>query len=245
MRHILTDWRISNCGAKARRMAPHVEGGITDAGKVGLFTIPVNGFGPEVQIISSGMEFDVESLGGEKFFNSPLFMAGSGSGDVHSMQYFHNWEDADGSMTRRGVPTVLGPSRAGSWWHLDFRKGRCEVRDKWQNPEILCDKGTRHLGHHWLVAVPGQGTKWDKGYPNPGGKSRYRYERQGSVTHFGLKGQADVNEQCDPPAQCGETTSRSWDPDLTGGCRGHALLREREQCAVMTRSTKHSTFASF
>lgn len=42
-----------------------------------------------------------------------------------------------------------------------------------------------------------------------------RSTRQGSMTHFGLDGDGHV-DACHPPATCGETTSRSWDPDLTG-----------------------------
>ena len=54
MRHILTDWKISNCGGEARGLAPWVEGGQVDTCDLGLFTIPANGFGPEVQLVSSG-----------------------------------------------------------------------------------------------------------------------------------------------------------------------------------------------
>eukprot|EP00586_Coscinodiscus_wailesii_P002205 CAMPEP_0172492292 /NCGR_PEP_ID=MMETSP1066-20121228/23385_1 /TAXON_ID=671091 /ORGANISM="Coscinodiscus wailesii, Strain CCMP2513" /LENGTH=246 /DNA_ID=CAMNT_0013261815 /DNA_START=17 /DNA_END=753 /DNA_ORIENTATION=+ len=35
------------------------------------------------------------------------------------------------------------------------------------------------------------------------------------MTHFGLLGDASLTT-CTPPEPCGNTTSRSWDPDLTG-----------------------------
>ena len=54
MRHILTNWKISNCGGVARGFAPWVEGGQVDDSNLALFTIPANGFGPEVQLVSSG-----------------------------------------------------------------------------------------------------------------------------------------------------------------------------------------------
>ena len=38
---------------------------------------------------------------------------------------------------------------------------------------------------------------------------------KGSMTHFGLTGNSS-KLACTPPETCDETTSRSWDPDLTG-----------------------------
>lgn len=55
MNHILTNWRVSNCGGVARGLEPWVEGGAADTGRAGLVTIPVNGLAPEVQLISKGM----------------------------------------------------------------------------------------------------------------------------------------------------------------------------------------------
>ena len=42
-----------------------------------------------------------------------------------------------------------------------------------------------------------------------------RQTRQGSMTHFGLLGDGSLTA-CTPPEPCGDTTSRSWDPNLTG-----------------------------
>merc|ERR1711865_457683 len=42
-----------------------------------------------------------------------------------------------------------------------------------------------------------------------------RSTRQGSMTHFGLDGDGST-DTCHPPATCGDTTARSWDPDITG-----------------------------
>ena len=60
MSHILTNWRVSNCGGVARGLQPWVsaaDGGVVDTGTAGMFTIPVNGFGPEIQIVSSGTTY--------------------------------------------------------------------------------------------------------------------------------------------------------------------------------------------
>lgn len=39
MDHILTNWRVSNCGGVARGLAPWVEGGATDTGNAGMVCI--------------------------------------------------------------------------------------------------------------------------------------------------------------------------------------------------------------
>ena len=89
---------------------------------------PVNGLAPEVQLISKGMQFDWPTVGGESFVDESIFFAGSGADNYYSMQYQSNWEDADGSWTNRkvgtGTSTVMGPARAGAWWHL----GKLEPR---------------------------------------------------------------------------------------------------------------------
>ncbi|KAL7550843.1 hypothetical protein ACHAWF_014042 [Thalassiosira exigua] len=115
MMHILTNWRVSNCGAAARgfdSLSSHT-------GDSALVTIPVNGLAPEVQIISSGMTYDFPTLGGEDFVNQSVFFGKSGGENQYSMMYQSNWEDADGSWTRRkvgtGTSTVMGPAIAGKW----------------------------------------------------------------------------------------------------------------------------------
>ena len=210
MKHLLTNWRISNCGGAARGLAPYVDGGVVETGTdtSALFTMPINGFGPEVQLISTGMEFDWESMGGEAMANSSLFFSGAGADTYHSMSYQSNWIDADGSMTRRGVETVLGPARAGKWWALDDRPGKCELQEQWKFQMLTCDMDTRHLGHLWTKVMP------SSDYPVTGaGSQAFRSERSGTMTHFGLRG--DVSG-CVPPEVCNDTTTRSWDPDLTG-----------------------------
>ena len=209
MRHVLTNWRISNCGGVARGLQPWDSNGQANTGNVGLFTMPVNGFGPEVQLISKNTQYDFDTLGGPEFINSSIFMAGSGSTDYHSMSHMSNWQDADGSMTNRGVSTVIAPLRGGEWWHLDHRPGACEAQNEWKLPMWTCSKGARHLGHMWTVVMP------QAEYPPGGSQAVYRKARSGSMTHFGFTGDGAV-DACDPPAPCDQTTSRSYDPDLTG-----------------------------
>ena len=84
-----------------------------------LFTLPVNGFEPEIQLISSGFQYDWDTVGGKEFTNESIFFAASGAQNFHSMQYMSNWED-DGSMTQSAGRTVIGPARTGRWWHLDY-----------------------------------------------------------------------------------------------------------------------------
>jgi len=215
MQHILTNWKISNCGGVARGLDPWVEGGKEDNGTMGLFTVPLNGFAPEIQLISKGTEYDWETLGGQSFVNESIFFAGSGANGVYSMQYMSNWEDADGSMTLRGKATVMGPARAGSWWHLDYRPGRCEVRYQWKFPQQLCDKENRFLSSMFTTVNPQNSQQRSEvpGMLDP--SADIRRTRQGSMTHFGLEGDGSI-AACTPPESCGETTSRSWDPDLTG-----------------------------
>ena len=218
MKHILTDWRISNCGGVARGLAPWVGGGAADTGNVGLFTIPANGFGPEIQLVSKGTQYDWPSLGGKEFLNSTIFFAGSGKDNYHSMQYQSSWEDADGSMTLRGVDTILGPARAGKWWHLDYRPGRCDGSWGWKLPTQTCDKLGRRLGSMFTVIMPSKDYPTDKSVNagSVGNVGDYRAVRSGTMTHFGLKGEAAAADQCTPPQTCGDTVTRSWDPDLTG-----------------------------
>lgn len=219
MNHILTNWRVSNCGGVARGLEPWVQGGGADTGNAGLVTIPVNGLAPEVQLISKGMQFDWPTVGGENFVNESIFFAGSGADNFHSMQYQSNWEDADGSWTNRKVgtdtSTVMGPARAGAWWHLDFRPGKCEVRDSWKLPHQLCDKDTRKLASMFTVVMPQSGQQGSAVLAMLDPNANKRKTRAGSMTHFGLLGDGSLNA-CTPPETCGNTTSRSWDPDLTG-----------------------------
>ena len=221
MKHILTDWRISNCGGVARKLQPWVSaanGGVADTGTAGMFTIPVNGFGPEIQIASKGTTYDWSSLGGTGFVNQSIFFAASGSDNFHSMQYMSSWLDADGSMTARSAPTVIAPLRAGSWWHLDFRPGRCEQRSGWKLPSWTCDKGSRLLGSMFTVVYPQRSTQGSDVIRTiiPGASQTViRSTRMGSMTHFGLAGNGSIHA-CDPPAPCAHTAARSWDPDLTG-----------------------------
>ena len=218
-----------------------------------MFTIPVNGFGPEIQIVSSGFTYDCartgvnlrgrllqqgrstrhrltapllppllvsagETVGGREFVNQSIFFGSNGAATYHSMQYMSSWEDGDGSLTDRLVPTVIGPLRSGSWWDLDFRPGRCEQRDTWKFPQRLCDKGTRLLASMFTVVMPQSGIAGSRVIQTliPGAtQGVIRSTRMGSMTHWGLRGNSSLSA-CDPPAPCGETTSRSWDPDLTG-----------------------------
>lgn len=136
MKHILTNWRVSNCGGAARGLEPWVEGGESHTSGNALVTIPVNGLAPEVQLISSGMSYDWQSLGGEDFAHQSVFFGKSGNENMYAMMYQSNWEDADGTWTRRkvgsGISTVMGPAIAGKWWELDYRFGKCEVRNQWK-----------------------------------------------------------------------------------------------------------------
>jgi len=216
MQHILTDWKISNCGGVARGLQPWVHDGKIDKGDAAMFTVPVYGFGPEVQLISSGFLYDWNTLGGRNFTNESIFFSGSGAQNVYSMQYMSNWEDADGSMTQRKSRTVIGPARAGKWWNLDYRHGQCEIRSQWKLPHILCNKKNRHLASMFTVVMPQKTTQGSAVF-----KMIYRNGenerkiRQGSMTHFGFTGNSS-KLTCTPPETCSETTSRSWDPDLTG-----------------------------
>lgn len=219
MMHILTNWRVSNCGGVARGLAPWVEGGDADTGSSGLVTIPVNGLAPEVQLISSGMQYDWDSVGGEEFTNESIFFGSSGSNDIYSMMYQSNWEDSDGSWTNRkvgtGTSTVMGPAVAGKWWSLDYRPGKCEVRDGWKFPQQLCDKDDRKLASMFTVVMPQNGQQGSKVLAMLDPDANARKTRQGSMTHFGLVGDG-LLDACTPPEPCANTTSRSWDPDLTG-----------------------------
>jgi len=216
MQHILTDWKISNCGGIARGLEPWVPGGPIDEDNNALFTVPINGFAPEIQLISSGFQYDWDTMGGKDFTNESIFFGRSGADDLHSMQYMSNWEDADGSMTQSVGRTILGPAKAGKWWHLDYRQGKCEIRSQWKFPQMLCNKEDRHLASMFTVVMPQQGTQgsavFKKLYTNG---ENLRKIRQGSMTHFGLTGDSSILT-CTPPETCDETISRSWDADLTG-----------------------------
>lgn len=138
---------------------------------------------------------------------------------INLFQYQSNWEDSDGSWTNRvsatNTSTVMGPARAGYWWHLDSRPGKCEIRDGWKFPHQLCDKDDRHLGSMFTVVMPQVNEQGSAVLAMLDPNANARKTRQGSMTHFGLMGDSSVTT-CTPPQTCGETTARSWDPDLTG-----------------------------
>jgi hypothetical protein len=228
MMHILTNWRVSNCGAAARgfdSLSSHT-------GDSALVTIPVGGLAPEVQLISSGMTYDFPTLGGEDFVNQSVFFGKSGNENQYSMKYQSNWEDADGSWTQRkvgtGTSTVLGPAIAGKWWELDYRPGKCEVREQWKFPQTMCDKDERKLASMFTVVMPQNGQQESAvlGMIDP--TANVRRTRQGSATHFGLVGDGSETA-CTPGTsteQCGDTISRSWDSDLTGEDPPTLFLRQ-------------------
>ena len=164
---------------------------------------------------SPGTQYDWDTMGGKQFLNESIFFAGTGGENFHSMQYMSNWEDHDGSMTDRNVTTVLGPARAGSWWELDYRPNKCELRAQWKSQQYTCDKDDRHLGSMFTVVMPQKNTQGSLVLGSIDPTANVRSTRQGSMTHFGLTGDGNI-DACHPPATCGETTSRSWDPDLTG-----------------------------
>ena len=218
-KHILTNWKVSNCGADARgfdTLADHTRGNA-------FVTIPVNGLAPEVQLISSGIEYDFPTLGGEDFVNQSVFFGKSGSDTQYSMNYQSNWEDADGTWTRRkvgtGTSTVMGPAIAGKWWELDYRPGKCEVRNGWKFPQTMCDKDDRKLASMFTVVMPQNGQQESAVFDMIYSSGNFRRVRAGSATHFGLAGDGSV-AACTPGSssteQCGDTIARSWDSDLTG-----------------------------
>ena len=98
---------------------------------------------------------------------------------------------------------------------LDFRPGKCDVRDGWKLPHQLCDKDTRKLASMFTVVMPQSGQQGSAVLAMLDPTANKRSTRAGSMTHFGLLGDGSLNA-CTPPETCGDTTSRSWDPDLTG-----------------------------
>ena len=106
-------------------------------------------------------------------------------------------------------------------WELDYRPGKCEVRNGWKFPQTMCDKEERKLASMFTVVMPQSGQQqsavFDMIYPNSS-NALFRRTRQGSATHFGLVGDGSETA-CTPGTsteQCGDTISRSWDADLTG-----------------------------
>jgi len=124
MNHILTNWRVSNCGGVARGLEPWVEGGAADTGSSGLVTIPVNGHAPEVQLISKGMQFDWPTVGGEQRnvgrpVASFLFCGSTGVGKTWlskslAAQYYGSekdmiWTDMSEYMEKHTASRLMGP----------------------------------------------------------------------------------------------------------------------------------------
>ena len=81
-------------------------------------------FTPDSMIVTAGLRF--EGAGGA---SSPhrlgVTVNASRPTVSHLMQ---SWGDADGSLSGRGRPTLLGSSRQGWWWRLD---GACDNRADW------------------------------------------------------------------------------------------------------------------
>ena len=161
-------------------------------------------------------------------------------------QYQSNWEDSDGSWTNRvsssDTSTVMGPARAGHWWNLDFRPGKCEIRDGWKFPQQLCDKDDRYLASMFTVVMPQNNQQGSAvlGMIDPNANARMT--RAGSMTHFGLTGDGSLNA-CTPPETCGETTSRSWVssliikiPTLCMPLKSHILKTHLPKLAILRHS---------
>lgn len=106
-------------------------------------------------------------------------------------------------------------SVAGKWWELDYRPNKCESRDGWKFPQQLCDKDDRKLASMFTVVMPQINQQGSAVFGMLYSSGSARETRQGSATHFGLVGDGSV-DACTPPQPCGDTMSRSWDPDLTG-----------------------------
>eukprot|EP00729_Bicosta_minor_P010217 gene10216-3050_t len=66
-----------------------------------------------------------------------------------------------------------------------------------------------------VVVLPQKNTQGSDVIGKIDPSANVRKTRMGSMTHFGLTGDGSL-DACAPPETCGETTSRSWDPDLTG-----------------------------
>lgn len=100
---------------------------------------------------------------------------------AHQLQ---SWLDADGSASGRGRPTLMGSTRAASWWRLD---GNCTARDDWTL--WLCDlTPTRHVASATLLFDPaaqavGPGAVGDAYCRNDAGPC----PPVGSVNHVGWR----------------------------------------------------------
>jgi hypothetical protein len=169
-KHVLTTVRISTCGAGKPYFAPddpsrqsfcvsefgeesactpHLNG---DSG--GIWNLHRSANHPEVNIISSGIVY-ADAGGVEALRTQPFFMGYMGHSGFGFGSYMQNWQDADGSLTGRGVPTVLGPSSVPGWWKLGNRASECdEFGLSWNYPMYACDQGDRSLANIQISAYP-------------------------------------------------------------------------------------------
>ena len=81
-------------------------------------------FTPDTMIVTSGLRFEGAGSAASKL-RLGVTVNASFPTVSHRMQ---NWGDADGSLSGRGRPTLLGSSRQGWWWRLD---ANCTDRADW------------------------------------------------------------------------------------------------------------------
>lgn len=189
-KHMLTRWTITNCGADKPYFAAsdaarqdfcrtqfgeaecthHLNG---DAG--GIWNLHRSANHPEVNIISSGIVY-ADAGGVAAVRDKPFFMGYMGHSGFGFGSYFQNWQDMDGSLSGRGVPTILGPSSVSGWWKLGDRAEECDdVGLGWSYPMWACDRRDRSLANIQISAFP---------KPQPLTKTTHT----GSMTHFGRAG---------------------------------------------------------
>ena len=179
--HIISGWHVDSCNTASRRV-------YNSDGKracAGMWTVPQGVNVPQFQLGVQKVTYEQPPDVYTRFacaFNATKMNSHAGS-----------LLDADGSLSMRNSPTIVGAGdfASGDFWHLHKDAKLCEkLPSSW--PMWMCEKDTINIGYietHFHASKHGDdGDNW--------------YVRAGTVTHWG--------------SSPSEAALRSWDPGVTG-----------------------------
>ena len=133
-RHILSNWTIEACNDMG-----DPSGDYPDAR---IWTLPAGVNMPQFQLAMRGVQYEGELYEGARLSLEEVRMDRFGKN-------FMSVLDADGSLTGRGVRTIIGPTRGAKFWMLEdveaHAAARCENRSDWDYAMWACDAGDRRI----------------------------------------------------------------------------------------------------
>lgn len=129
-RHIVTNWEIHGCNDMSDAQFPDAR----------VWTLPAGVNMPQYQLAMAAVTYAEPVYEPARVALEEVRMDRFG-------QFFMSLVDADGTLTGRGVPTIVGAHGGNKFWMLsDVEAGAgaaCEERTDWDYPMWACDAGER------------------------------------------------------------------------------------------------------